>query len=88
MVGHVARKSNDRGMAGVVCNGLRDDYDEKGKQQGRVAIMADPWGAADKCENLYLQRGRGNVRIVIAMDVHCDGHTSQSVRGNRDALSN
>jgi hypothetical protein len=69
MVGHVAHKSNDRAMVGIARNGLRNDYDAKGKQQGRTAIMADPWGATDKCENLYLQRERGDVRIIIAVGV-------------------
>jgi hypothetical protein len=50
-------------------NGLRNDYDETGKQRGCAAIAAGPWGAPDKCENLYLQRERGNVHIIIAMDV-------------------
>jgi hypothetical protein len=56
MVGNVTRKSDDKAMKGIVCNGLRDDYDEKGKPQDRAAIVADPSGATDKCENLYLQR--------------------------------
>jgi hypothetical protein len=30
--------------------------------------MADPWGSTDKCKNLYLQRARDNVHIVIAVD--------------------
>jgi hypothetical protein len=61
MVGQVTCKSNREAMAVIIGGGLRNDVDEE-TQQGRSAVVADPWGAMDVREPVLAARKRQSPR--------------------------
>jgi hypothetical protein len=65
-VGEPTRKPNDKAMAGILAHGLRN---EPGGKIGRTAIMCDPFGPNDDRANMFFQRERDNVYVVVYVRV-------------------
>jgi hypothetical protein len=58
-------------MAGILAHGLRNDV---GGEVGRAAVARDPFGPNDALSNMFLQRERGNVCVVVYLPEWWQSH--------------
>jgi hypothetical protein len=79
------RRANVSAAKGIPWKGLGNDYTYEGAAGGRTAIMVNPFGPEDECNNKHSRRDSGEVHVSVDVPYWClwCGQQANSVTGVR-----